>query len=149
MTLGRAYESAEGPPSGRCHKAIGQSRGKTVTKMITRGLAFTVTLIVCATAGWATIVDLTGSNESGTINGAQFAFTAPQPTGTGVIEPFLRVENTPTEQGYNTSGGTPFDVAADGSAVISPLDELGQLQLYTSSVGSQTTTSVGSLGTLR
>jgi hypothetical protein len=28
---------------------------------------------------------------------------------TGVIQPFLRVENTPVEQGYNTSGGTPFD----------------------------------------
>ncbi len=26
-----------------------------------------------------------------------------------MIESFLRVENTPTEQGYNTSGGTPFD----------------------------------------
>jgi hypothetical protein len=28
---------------------------------------------------------------------------------TGVIQPFLRVENTPVEQGYNTSGGTPLD----------------------------------------
>ena len=57
----------------------------------------------------ATVVDLTGSNDSGTINGAQFVFADQQPTGTGVIQPFLRVENTPTEQGYNTSGGTPFD----------------------------------------
>ena len=170
----------KGRPSGRCHKAIGQRRGKMVTKMIARGLAFTVTLIVCATTGWATIMDLTGSTESGAINGAQFVFTAPQPTGTGVIEPFLRVENTPTEQGYNTSGGTPFDdkagiwthnltvadlqsteVTLSGISYFKllldvnepggkkSLISLDQLQFYTSSMGSQTTTSVGSLGTLR
>ena len=55
------------------------------------------------------VVDLTGSNDSGTINGAQFVFTTPQSTRTGVIQPFLRLENSPVEQGYNTSGGTPFD----------------------------------------
>src|SRR6185436_20724608 len=27
----------------------------------------------------------------------------------GVIQPFLRVQSDPSEQGYNTSGGTPFD----------------------------------------
>ena len=26
-----------------------------------------------------------------------------------MIEPFLRIENTPAEQGYNTSNGTPVD----------------------------------------
>ncbi len=148
--------------------------------MIGRSLAFTATLMVCATGGWSTIVDLTGSNNSGTINDAQFVFTTQQPTGTGVIEPFLRVENTPTEQGYNTSGGTPFDDKAgpwthnltvadlQGTEVTlngisyfkllldvnepggkKSLISLDQLQLYTSTVGSQTTTSVGSLGTLR
>src|SRR6266513_3118674 len=77
--------------------------------MIARSIVLIVAIIICTTTAGATIVDLTGSNESGTINGAQFVFTTQQPTGTGVIEPFLRVENTPTEQGYNTSGGTPFD----------------------------------------
>src|SRR5438477_5935660 len=148
--------------------------------MIARGLAFIVTLIVWATTGWATIMDLTGSTESGAINGAQFVFTAPQPTGTGVIEPFLRVENTPTEQGYNTSGGTPFDdkagiwthnltvadlqsteVTLSGISYFKllldvnepggskSLISLDQLQFYTSTVGSQTTSNVGSLGALR
>ena len=36
-----------------------------------------------------------------------------QPTGTGVLDPFLRVQqpnaNQTNEQGYNTSGGTPLD----------------------------------------
>src|SRR6266699_1474635 len=56
----------------------------------------------------ATIVDLI-NGDTGTISGAEFDFTQPQPTGTGVIQPFLRVQNDPAEQGYNTSGGTPFD----------------------------------------
>jgi hypothetical protein len=148
--------------------------------MIARILTFTVIFTLCPTAGWATIVDLTGSNDSGTINGAQFVFTDQQPTDTGVIDPFLRVENTPTEQGYNTSGGTPFDdkagpwthnltvadlqsteVTLNGTTYFKllldvnepggkkSLISLDQLQLYTSNIGSQTTTSLSSLGTLR
>lgn len=77
--------------------------------MIARSIVLIVAILICTTVGYATVVDLTGSNDSGTINDAQFVFTTPQPTGTGVIQPFLRVENTPIEQGYNTSGGTPFD----------------------------------------
>jgi hypothetical protein len=77
--------------------------------MIVRSITVVLAVIICTTVGYATVVDLTGSNDSGTINGAQFVFTTQQPTGTGVIDPFLRVQNTPTEQGYNTSGGTPFD----------------------------------------
>jgi hypothetical protein len=127
----------------------------------------------------ATVVDLVNS-DSGTINGAQFVFTDQTPTGTGVIQPFLRVQNTPTEQGYNTSGGTPFDdmagpwthnltvtdlntttVSLNGTQYYKLLLDvnepngsksaisLDQLQFYTSPVGSQTTTNVSSLGTLR
>jgi hypothetical protein len=152
----------------------------TGMKVIARSLVFSFAAIVCTTASWATIVDLTGSNDSGSINGAQFVFTTPQPTGTGVIQPFLRVENTPTEQGYNTSGGTPFDdkagpwthnltiadlqgteVTLNGTSYFKllldvnepggkkSLISLDQLQFYTSTVGSKTTTDVSSLGTLR
>lgn len=52
----------------------------------------------------ATVVDLTGNNNSGTANGAEFDYPPAQPTGTGVIEPFLRLQADPTEQGYNTPG---------------------------------------------
>jgi hypothetical protein len=62
--------------------------------------SFSSLLLSFVTAvGYATVVDLTGSNDSGTINGAQFVFTTPQPTGTGVIEPFLRLENSPVRTG--------------------------------------------------
>src|SRR3954469_18834506 len=72
-----------------------------------------VCLAVAVTAATAETVDLIHGN-TGTISGvpggtARFDFMTQQPTGTGVIRPFVRVQNTPNEQGYNTSGGTPFD----------------------------------------
>src|SRR4051812_16258121 len=67
--------------------------------------AFALALATTANAG---VVDLNSGN-TGTINGARFDWMAQQPTGTGVIKPFLRVQATTMEQGYNTSGGTPFD----------------------------------------
>src|SRR5260370_40783622 len=66
--------------------------------------------LLLATGARATVVDLI-NRDSGTITNsygtAIFDFTQAQPTGTGVIQPFLRVQNDPTEQGYNTSGVTP------------------------------------------
>lgn len=76
---------------------------KMIAPILTAGLA-----IVSATAN-ASVVDLTGNNNTGRINHAEFDWTPEQPTGTGVIQPFLRVQAKMTEQGYNTSGGTPFD----------------------------------------
>ena len=59
----------------------------------------------------ATLVDLTtGPDASGEINGALFFATSQGSTGTGVFQPFLRIdENTDFIQGYNTDGGFPFD----------------------------------------
>lgn len=60
----------------------------------------------------ATMVDLTTANN-GIINGATFAFDKQQPTGTGVLNPFLRIQQNGTEQGYNTTqknqGDMPFE----------------------------------------
>jgi len=51
-------------------------------RMSVRKFAFIVAVSLVPIAGYATIVDLTGSNDSGGINGAQFVFTTHQPTGT-------------------------------------------------------------------
>jgi hypothetical protein len=50
----------------------------------------------------ATVVDLTTHGATGAANGALFQQCDAQPTGTGVIRSFLRVQATGTEQGYNT-----------------------------------------------
>jgi len=138
-------------------------------------------VLLATTPARAVVVDLINGN-SGTINGAQFEFTNVQPTGTGIIDPFLRVQANGVEQGYNTSGTpVPFDdksgisthditlaqlqtttvtiggtdyfkllldvnQSGNGNSTFLSLD---QLQFYTSSMGSQTTTTVSSLGTLR
>ncbi|EEF62397.1 hypothetical protein Cflav_PD5032 [Pedosphaera parvula Ellin514] len=61
-----------------------------------------------ATASPITI-DLTTAGSSGTANGAIFNQINVQSTGTGVLDPFLRIQQTGTESGYNTSVGTPLD----------------------------------------
>src|SRR5256885_1669890 len=139
--------------------------------------------LLTANGARATVVDLI-NGDSGTITNqygtAVFEFTQPQPTGTGYMKPFLRVQNDPSEQGYNTSGGTPFDdkagpwthdltfadlmttaVTINGQnyfKLMVDINEPGgskstlsldQLQFYTSSQGSLTTTNISSLGTLR
>ena len=75
-------------------------------------ILFALALITSmATCGWATTVDLT-VNNSGTINGAIFEFYKFNPSGTGVFDPFVRIQQNGTEQGYNTTvanaGQLPF-----------------------------------------
>ena len=52
------------------------------------------------------------ANTSGSIGAVSFFVDQDQPTGTGVFDPFLRIQqhsaNEISEQGYNTSGGTPL-----------------------------------------
>jgi len=136
-------------------------------------------LFSLGTTAKATVVDLTsGPPAQGTINGAIFAASDLQPAGTGVFDPFLRVEGSPTEQGYNTDGGFPFDDKPPSnfqhSLLLSSLTEfsisgveyykftldanksgtsnhefsLDQLQIYTSNNGAQTTTTFNPDGTL-
>lgn len=155
-----------------------------MTKSIRSKTLAAVTLLGCrllftATSAHATVVDLSNS-DSGSVNGAQFVYTPAQPTGTGVIQPFLRVQANGTEQGYNTSGGTPLDdkagpwthdvqysdlakstVTLGGASYFKLLLDVNEpggskskisldsLQFYTSATGSQTTTNIASLGTLR
>lgn len=56
-------------------------------------------------------VDLSGPTEgqSGYINGAFFQQIDAQTTGTGVIDPFLRIQRNGTEQGFNTDANGVLD----------------------------------------
>ena len=56
-----------------------------------------------ATAG-ADVLDLTTSGSFGIINGARFETQDFRSAGTGVLQPFVRIQANGTEQGYNTSG---------------------------------------------
>jgi hypothetical protein len=70
-------------------------------------VALAAALTLSLSAANATVLDL-GSSGSGSLGGAFFSTTDIQPTGTGVFDPFLTVQNTPWEQGYNASNSN-FD----------------------------------------
>src|SRR4029077_4100925 len=73
-------------------------------------LLVAVAALLIATGAQATVVDLTTSTTaSGQIGDALFFASDQQPAGTGFIDSFLRVQASPTEQGYNTDGGFPFN----------------------------------------
>lgn len=89
--------------------------------MITRN--FTAALIAAgmftaASLAQAYVIDLqhtdsgyAGGGPSDPAQQARFDVTFQQPTGTGVIDPFLTIQANGTEQGYNTSGSpAPYDV---------------------------------------
>ena len=78
----------------------------TIAKLTSVAIA---ALVGFAPIANAKVIDLTGTNNTGRVNNAEFDWTPEQPTGTGYIDSFLRVQANPAEQGYNTSGGTPFD----------------------------------------
>jgi len=59
-----------------------------------------------------------------TVNGAIFAQTNIQPTGTGVIDPFLTIQRTGTEQGFNTDGKFQFDEKRQAYTNALPLNSL-------------------------
>ena len=141
-------------------------------------LLIAVASLLLATGAHATVVDLTANGSSGTIDGALFFQTDQQPAGTGFIDPFLRVQASPTEQGYNTDGGFPFDDKNphnfQHSVLLSSLMQFNvsgteyfkfmldanqtggsnhtftmtQLQIYTANSGSLLPTSLNSDGTI-
>ena len=74
-------------------------------------LAAAGTIFLAASTN-AVVIDLSTAGSSGSINGALFFESDQQPSGTGFIDPFLRVQahgNSTFEHGYNTDGGFPLD----------------------------------------
>jgi len=80
------------------------------------GLAAIFATLALSGQASAQTLDLTSVGASGTINGALFQQAAPQPTGTGFIDSFLRLQNKGMEQGYNTDARpVQFDEKKDAT----------------------------------
>ena len=152
---------------------------KSIRASSLSALLIAAAALLITTGAQATIVDLTtGTGASGQIGDALFFASDQQPAGTGFIDPFLRVQASPTEQGYNTDGGFPFDdknphnfqhsvlmsslmqfdingteyfkfmLDANQSGNSNHVFTMTQLQVYTSNNGSPMTTAINPDGTL-
>ena len=78
-----------------------------------------------------TVLNLTdgGLTDSGSINGALFEVNQVQPTGSGVIHSFVRVQtNNAIEQGYNTDG-RPLQYDENNSGTFTRSLPLADLQV--------------------
>ena len=66
---------------------------------------------LASTATFAAPVEhsLTTAGTATTINSGVFSQGSVQPTGTGMIDSFVRVQNSPQEQGYNTTVNNVWD----------------------------------------
>jgi len=71
--------------------------------------SFAILTLALTQAASAQELDLSSTSASGTINEALFNRTNPHGQGTGVFEPFVRIQENGTEQGYNTDGSVEFD----------------------------------------
>ncbi|HEV8379586.1 MAG TPA: hypothetical protein VGP99_12105 [Tepidisphaeraceae bacterium] len=68
------------------------------------------TLMFGAAAANAEVtLDLATSSPQNAGNGGLFYQTDLQPTGTGVLQPFVRIQAKPIEEGYNTDGVIEFN----------------------------------------
>jgi hypothetical protein len=77
-------------------------------KRVTQISGAVLLVLGLASTAKAGTIDLTTAGASSTLaNGVILSETDIQPTGTGVIDPFLRLQNTPNEAGINTTLDTP------------------------------------------
>ncbi len=80
--------------------------------MKTLAAALTLALLAVSPA-MATTVNLTNPGDQAVINGALFYLTDPNPTGTGTIQSFLRIQHNGSEEGYNTDVDNQGDFQFD------------------------------------
>ncbi len=66
-------------------------------------------IIIFSAGQNAMALDLSAAGSSGFVNGAFFSRTASQGSGTGNIDPFVRIQDNDDEKGYNTDGTLQFD----------------------------------------
>ena len=68
-------------------------------------------LALAASPAMSVMLELNEVGSQGTINDAIFKQFSPQPTGTGLIDPFVRIQakKDGVEEGYNTDGEREFE----------------------------------------
>jgi hypothetical protein len=79
-----------------------------------------LSLLVSATAlAQFPPIDLTAGQTDVTsgVDGTIWSSNVTQPTGTGTYNPFLREQNSPTEQGFNTDFGSPLPPLDDVASI--------------------------------
>ena len=110
---------------------------ETTTRMgclfrrITIALGFATAVLLFATDASASGCDLYTSNSSCTFNAGVYNVVGPHPTGTGVIDSFLRVQQKGAEEGFNT-GARPM--LCDGRTCDDKTDPNYTRNLLSSSV---------------
>jgi hypothetical protein len=82
----------------------------------------------------AVMLDLTTVGASGEIQDAWFVQMDQQPTGTGVIDSFLRLRASPKEEGYNTSA-RPLELDELSSPIFTRDLLLGEVPIVTNPDG--------------
>jgi len=90
-----------------------------------------VALLVFSNRAWASGCNLYTSSASCTFNGGVYNVVGPHPTGTGVIDSFLRVQQKGAEEGFNT-GARPM--TCDGRTCDDKTDPSFTRNLNTSEV---------------
>jgi PEP-CTERM motif len=95
-----------------------------------RMITLTAVLLCAHWGAQATTVDLTTAGASGSIGAGLYTQTSQQATGSGVIEPFVRVgaANQNVVQAYNTTVPNTFDQA--GGAAFNHEITVGQVGFY-------------------
>jgi hypothetical protein len=82
---------------------------RSSTKFTALGLAAGIAVVLSAAPASAVILDLTTGGASGIIGSAYFVQVNDQSTGTGVIDPFLRLQASGSEIGVNSDGPYTMD----------------------------------------
>jgi len=88
------------------------------------GSAFLVLGVAPAHA--LTVVDLRTTNSTGSANTALFYQNESQSTGTGTYSPFLRLQDSPTEEAFNVTSSAPVQAVPLATAVDRPLSVVSE-----------------------
>jgi hypothetical protein len=97
------------------------SEGVTIKTKLNIALAASACFLLVASSSFAltnaSVLDLRTIGSTATVNNAIFTQDTSQPTGTGYIDPFLRLQDSPIEEAFNTdyrsNGQAPLDAKSD------------------------------------